>query len=147
MPRITDLSHKTYIAVLQCHIVTERCPGYFCEHAFHHRQDGFATLPPDVPGESPRRVVYLTCGGCCGRAMHRKLASLIDKAQKTDHISREQIVVTFASCITRDNYHAPPCPHLDYLIKLVEKLHLDYSFDTHLSRKAQQRRDEGIYES
>ena len=38
------------------------------------------------------------------------------------------------------------CSHLHYLGNLVDKLGLDYSFDTHLSAKAEERRAQGVYE-
>lgn len=141
MPQITDIGQKTYIAVVQCHIVMERCPGFFCERSFAGRTGGFATLAKD----RMYRVVQLTCGGCCGRALQRKLALLAEKAQKHDQLPADQIVVKFASCITKDNHHGPKCPHLDYLVTLVDRLGLDYSFDTHISRKSERLRDQGVY--
>jgi hypothetical protein len=39
------MDNKDYIAIVQCHIVKERCSGYFCERAFHHRLGGFAVYP------------------------------------------------------------------------------------------------------
>ena len=140
MPEIQGFAGKTYIVVVQCDIVMQRCPGFYCERAFFGRNGGFAGL-----GEQPCRMVYLTCGGCCGRALNRKLALLVQKAQKTDQIQPAQILVKFSTCITKDNHHGPKCPHLDYMTQLVDKLHLDYSFDTHISTKAEQRRAEGIY--
>jgi predicted metal-binding protein len=143
MPKVTDISPKTYIAIVQCHIVKERCPGFFCERSFHQRTGGFA----DFSKDRLYRVVHITCGGCCGRAMHRKLALLAQKAERFDQVPRNQILVKLASCVTRDNYHGPACPHLDYLTTLIDKLNLDYSLDTHISNKAQERRAAGIYEA
>lgn len=142
MPQTTDFSGKTYIAIVQCHIVKERCPGFFCERSFHNRTGGFAGLAK----EKMYRVVHITCGGCCGRAMHRKLALLAQKAQKIDAIPSSELLVKFASCISKDNYHGPKCPHLDYLVKLVDKLGLDYSFDTQIADTSERRRTEGRYE-
>ncbi len=136
-----DLKKFEYIVTVQCDIVMERCPGYFCERAFHERTGGFAIYDPD----KKYRNLHLTCGGCCGRALHRKLALLLSKIKKYDGIEKEQIVVQFASCITKDNHHGPVCPHYDYLKTLVQKLGLDYLEDTHISKKAQERRDAGIY--
>ena len=89
----------------------------------------------------------LTCGGCCGRATHRKLTTLVRTIQKKEGIGKEQIVVQLSSCMTNDNYHALPCPHLDYLKALIAKLGLDVREDTRISQKAEQRRHEGIYQS
>lgn len=132
---------KDYIAVVQCHLVKQRCSGYFCEKAFHERTGGFS----DYPSEQPIRTLYMTCGGCCGRAMHRKLANLIQKIGKKEGIGKERIAIHFSSCITKDNYHGPPCPHLDYLKTLVAKLGVDLREDTTISEQAEQRRKAGEY--
>lgn len=140
---MSDFDGKSFIAVIQCHIVMERCSGFFCERAFTMRSGGFSELPED----SRTRIVYLTCGGCCGRALQRKLVNLLEKAGKKDGIPKEAVLVKFASCVTRDNHHGPPCPHIDYLKTLVARLGLDVSFDTHLSAKATRLRAEGVYKS
>ena len=62
-----DIKNKDYIVVVQCHIVKERCSGYYCEKAFNERTGGFA----DYPREKSYRIMNMTCGGCCGRAVHR----------------------------------------------------------------------------
>lgn len=128
---------------MQCDLVTQRCSGYFCEKAFHERSGGFAAYRPD----KLYRTLYLTCGGCCGRALHRKLEHVARRLQQKEGIAKDRIVVQLASCITKDNYHGPPCPHLAYLKTLIGKLGLDCRDDTHLSRKAQERREAGVYES
>jgi hypothetical protein len=47
----------------------------------------------------------------------------------------------------KDNYHAPKCPHLAYLRELIGKLGVDVRDGTRISKKAEQRRAEGQYES
>ncbi len=138
---MSEFEGKDYIAVVQCHIVMERCSGFFCERAFHERTGGFAELPKDA---SPR-ILSLTCGGCCGRALQRKLVNLVSKAGAKDGIAKERILIKFASCITKDNHHGPPCPHLEYLETLVSRLGLDVSKDTHISAKSKRLREEGCY--
>lgn len=130
-----------YIVVVQCDIVMERCSGYFCEKAFNERSGGFASL------EKGRfyRTLYLTCGGCCGRALHRKLAHLVRRLREKEQLDKSRIAVQMASCITRDNSHGPPCPHLAYLKTLVGKLGLDLREDTHLSATAERKRKTGEY--
>ena len=136
------MADKTYIVVVQCDIVMERCSGYLCEHAFNTRSGGFAGYAK----KKKYRTIYMTCGGCCGRAAHRKLNDLIRMIKKVEKIKKEQIVVHLASCITRDNYHAPPCPHLDYLKELIEgKLKLAIREDTYISQKSTKLRDKGVY--
>ena len=119
------MKDKDYIAVVQCHIVKQRCSGYQCERAFHERTGGFSRYPKD----KAIRTLHLTCGGCCGRALHRKLATLVRKAREKEGIGKERIVVHLSSCITKDSYHGPPCPHLDYLRELIAKLALDVADD------------------
>ena len=85
------MQDKDYIAIVQCHLVKQRCSGYFCEKAFHERTGGFAAYPPD----KAYRTIYLTCGGCCGRALHRKLSHLrrvtsLGRTQLTFQILRIQ---------------------------------------------------------
>lgn len=138
-----QMDEKKYIAIVQCHIVKQRCSGYFCEKAFHDRAGGFSKYPT----ETPYRTLYLTCGGCCGLALHRKLNHLVRKLTRKENIQKNQIVVQLSSCITKDNYHGPPCPHLDYLKTLIAKLGLDVVQDTAISDRSEERRKAGLYES
>ena len=38
---MVDLKDKDYVAIVQCHIVKERCSGYNCERAFNVCEDTF----------------------------------------------------------------------------------------------------------
>ena len=136
-----DMKNKDYVVIVQCHIVKERCPGYLCEKAFHERSGGFAIYPKD----KKYRMLNMTCGGCCGRAVHRKLSSLTRRIKKKEGIDKDKIVVQLSSCITKDNFHASPCPHLDYIKGLIKKLELDICEDTVISEKSALRRESGIY--
>ena len=136
---MVDLTQKDYVVILQCHIVKERCPGYQCERALHERTGGFAAYAKD----KAYRYLSLTCGGCCGRATHRKLARLAKSLAKKEGIGKDQIVVHLSSCITNDNYHAPPCPHLAYLKLLIDRLGLDVREGTYIYDKSDQRRQGG----
>jgi predicted metal-binding protein len=134
---------KDYIAIVQCDLVMQRCSGYLCEKAFHQRSGGFAGYPAD----REYRTLFLTCGGCCGLALHRKLSNLVHKIGAKEGIAKDRIVVQLASCITNDNYHGPPCPHLDYLKTLIDNVGLDVLEATSISAKAEARRQEGRYQS
>ena len=92
------------------------------------------------------RVLSLTCGGCCGRSLHRKLALFKKKAKRQENIEPEAIVVQLSSCITKNNYHSPPCPHLAYLKTLIARLGLDMLEDTRISTLAEERRAAGRYD-
>ena len=136
-----DLSKKDYLVIVQCDIVKERCPGYQCEKAFHERTGGFA----DYPADRQYRVINLTCGGCCGRALHRKLTLLKRTIKKKEDIEMDKIVVQLSSCITKDSYHAMPCPHKDYIKGLIDKIGMDYREDTVINEKSERRRRDGVY--
>ena len=137
------MEDKDYIAVVQCHLVKQRCPGYFCEKAFHERTGGFSSYSPD----KPYRTLYLTCGGCCGRPLHRKLSNLVAKIADREGVEQNRIIVQLSSCITKDSYHGPPCPHLGCLKELIGRLGLDVCEDTVISDRAEERRKRGLYKS
>ena len=137
------MKEKSYVVVVQCDIVMQRCSGYLCERAFNERTGGFSSYPTD----RSFRTIYMTCSGCCGRAVHRKLGDLIRMIKKEEGVKKEEIIVHLASCITRDNYHAPSCPHLDYLKLLIEGKHsLDLVEDTYISKTSEKLREKGVYE-
>jgi predicted metal-binding protein len=136
-----DLKQKDYIVIVQCHIVKERCSGYFCERAFHERAGGFA----DYSKDKAYRTLYLTCGGCCGRALQRKLAHLVTKIKKKEGTDRDRIVVQLSSCITKDNHHHPPCPFLEQHKTVIARLGLDAREDTSVSELSEKRRRDGMY--
>lgn len=138
---MTDLKNKQYIVIAQCDIVKQRCPGYLCEKAFNERAGGFAGYQKN----KKYRVINLTCGGCCGRAIHRKLTNLARMIKKKEGIEKNKIVVQLSSCITKDNYHSTPCPHLDYIKTLIGKIGIDICEDTVISKKSQSRREAGLY--
>jgi predicted metal-binding protein len=138
---MVDLAKKEYVVILQCHIVKERCPGYLCEKALRERTGGFAGYPKD----KPYRYLSLTCGGCCGRATHRKLTQFLRTIAKKEGISKDQVVVQLSSCMCKDNYHSPPCPHLAYIKTLIERIGLDILEGTVISEKSESRRRSGTY--
>lgn len=131
-----------YIIVVQCHLVVERCSGYFCEKAFNERVDGFADLAKD----KKYRVMYLSCGGCCGRALQRKVSHLLRLIKAKEGLTRDKIAVQFATCITKESHHADVCPHVDYLKDMIKKLDMDVREDTHISSLSKKRRCEGEYQ-
>ncbi len=138
---MVDPSRKDYIVVVQCDIVKERCSGYFCEKAFHERTGGFAGYPKD----KAIRTLTMTCGGCCGRALHRKLGHLRRKLASKEKIEKDRVVVQFSSCVALESFHGPACPHLDYLKALVAKQGLDLALGTQISEKTEERRKSGVY--
>lgn len=138
-----DLKEKDYLVILQCAIVKERCPGYLCEKAFTERTGGFAAYPKD----KTYRKINLTCGGCCGKATHRKLTRLKRTIKKREGIETGRIVVQLSSCMTKDNYHSPPCPHLDYIKTLIARIGIDVCQDTVIDETSEKKRTDGKYNS
>ena len=136
-----DLTQKDYVVVVQCAIVKERCSGYYCEKAFHDRAGGFANYPKD----RSYRTLTITCGGCCGRAVQRKLTHLKRHIKKSEGIDKDRIVVQLSSCIVFDNFHAPPCPHVDYIRTLISRAGFDVLEGTKVSDHAEARRKSGVY--
>ena len=135
------MDQKDYIVIVQCDISMQRCSGYACEKAFIDRAGGFGVYAAD----KTYRALYLTCGGCCGKGLHRKLKHLIQKLEKKENIAKDRIVVQLATCITKASHHGPACPHLDLMKDMIGKLGLDYREDTSISRRAEERRAAGIY--
>lgn len=140
---MTDLGKKDYIVVVQCDIVKERCSGYFCEKAFHERTGGFAGYPKD----RAYRTIYVTCGGCCGRALQRKLTHLKRQIKKHEGIEKDRLVVQLSSCMVFDSFHAPPCPHLDYIRTLIARAGFDVLDGTKVDGKSEERRKSGAYKT
>jgi predicted metal-binding protein len=139
-----EIQEKDYIVVVQCDIVMERCSGYYCEKAFNERGGGFAVYPRG----KAYRTLYLTCGGCCGRAIHRKVYDLIAAIREKEGVKKDKIAVHLSSCITKESYHGPKCPHVDYLKTMIEeKLSLDLIDATTISRTSEGLRKEGDYKN
>lgn len=134
-------AEKDYIVIVQCHIVKQRCSGVRCEQAFTGRTGGFAEYPAD----RSYRTLYMTCGGCCGRAVQRKLTHLARKLRKSEDMAKGRIVVQLSSCITKDNVHSPPCPSLQLIKTVIERAGLDYRCDTHIDEISEAKRAKGIY--
>jgi predicted metal-binding protein len=139
-----EIQQKDYIVVVQCDIVMERCSGYYCEKAFNERGGGFAVYPRG----KAYRTLYLTCGGCCGRAVHRKVYDLIAAIREKEGVKKEKIAVHLSSCITKESYHGPKCPHVDYLKTMIEeKLSLDLIDATTMSETSEGLRNKGVYKN
>ena len=136
------MQDKKYIVVVQCHIVKEHCSGYLCEYAFSERSGAFSIYNKD----DSLRFISLTCGGCCGRAIHRKLSNLLKQIKEKENIDKDQIQVHLSSCISFDSYHGGECPHKDYLKTLIcDKLGLDCIEGSRISDLTEKRRKEGLY--
>lgn len=133
---------KSYVVVVQCdQTVRHVCPGFLCEHAFTARTGGFTRYPADAK----MRYASISCGGCPGTAVLRKLMNLKHNLKKREKTDSDAVVVHLSSCITRSNHHGPRCPHIDYIKGQVSRAGLDCVEDSRISPKAEERRQQGMY--
>ena len=100
-----DKSQAKCVAVIQCSVSHERCPGAKCAGAFAQRNDYFAGYGADAAYYVP-----FGCGGCPGRRVGRLLSCLKKNMKKQHNVEADQIVVHLASCVIGDNGHYTPCP-------------------------------------
>lgn len=130
------------MVVIQCdQSVHQVCPGFLCEHAFNARTGGFARYPVD----QDMRYISISCGGCPGTTVLRKLTNLIRNLKKREQTDTDAVVVHLASCISRSNHHGPRCPHIDYIKGQVARARLDCVEDSRISQLAEKRREQGMY--
>jgi predicted metal-binding protein len=75
-----------------------------------------------------------------------RAACFLKQVNKKEEIEPSEVVVHLSSCIASDNYHGPPCPHEDYLRRIIEgKLGLALREMTVVSKVAQKRSEEKLY--
>lgn len=130
------------LGVIQCDFARERCSGFGCMNSFTKRIDAFSRYPKD----DGLMLVPFNCGGCPGRRISRLASNLIKRAQKKAEIEKSEISIHLASCIVTDNGHYPPCPHIDYIEKILKRKGLKVVKGSYKSKTATKRREEGIYE-
>lgn len=136
-----DTKAVKLIGVIQCDFAKERCSGFACVNSFNERIDAFAGYRKDGI-----MMVPFNCGGCPGRRIGRVASNLIRRAKRKANIEQDEIVIHLASCIVTDNGHYPPCPHIDYIEKMLERKGLKVKRGSYKSRTASRKRDEGLYE-
>ena len=132
-----------YVIAVQCDIVKQRCSGYMCEQNFNQRKGGFAAYDADAP----IRFLSMSCGGCCGKAVHRKLRHALKMAKQNDSIAPADVAVHLSGCVCKSNFHGPACPHLDYIRTLVGSLGVDVVDGTVINELSEKRRRDGTYPS
>ena len=131
------------IGIIQCDFAKERCSGFSCINSFHERIDAFEIYPDN----GKIMVVPFNCGGCPGRRIGRSVENLISRAKKKAGIEKKEIVIHLSSCMVTDNAHYPPCPHLDYIGKILEKKGVIVRKGSYKSKTAEMRREEGRYKT
>ena len=118
------------VVIIQCEDVIKRCSGFLCMNDFYAREGKFAGYPEGT------RYMSISCGGCCGN-ITVKLENLSMRLRKTFH---------FASCICSENAHRLPCPFMNRMKALLHhKGFGNIVLGTHISKKAEAKRQAGIY--
>lgn len=130
------------IGIIQCDFAKERCSGFACIDSFTKRIDAFSRYPKEVQ----IMAVPFNCGGCPGRRIGRLVEDLIKRAKKAG-IEKDEIFLHLASCIVTDNAHYPPCPHLNYIEKSLERKSIPVKKGSYKGQTAQERRDKGCYKA
>lgn len=127
------------IVIIQCEDVVKRCSGFFCMRDFYDKTGKFAGYPDDL------RYMSITCGGCCGNLLTAKLEHLGMRLNK-DNINKDDVIFHLASCICSDNSHRSPCPFMYRMKTLLQKKGFhNIVLGTHISQKAEEKRQAGIY--
>ena len=130
------------IGIIQCDFAKERCSGFACIHSFHERTDAFEAYAED----GSIMAVPFNCGGCPGRRIGRSVENLLKRAKKKAGIEKEEVVIHLASCMVTDNDHYPPCPHLGYIGKILDRKGVRVRKGSYKSKTSEKRREEGVYE-
>jgi len=127
------------VVIIQCEDVVKRCSGFFCMNDFYERQGKFENYSDDT------RYMTITCGGCCGNLLTPKLENLGRRLSKAD-LTKDDVVVHFASCVCSDNSHRLPCPFMNRMKALLNRKGFNnIVLGTHVSQKAEEKRNSGIY--
>ena len=127
------------IVIIQCEDVVKRCSGFLCMNDFYAKTGKFENYPDDT------RYMAVTCGGCCGNLLTPKLENLGMRLKKAE-ISKDDVIIHFASCVCSDNAHRQPCPFMNRMKNLlVKKGFNNIVLGTHISKKAEAKRQAGIY--
>ncbi len=127
------------VVIIQCEDVVKRCSGFLCMNDFYDRTGKFTEYPEGV------RYMTMTCGGCCGNLLTPKLENLGMRLRKAG-MNKDDVTFHFASCVCSDNSHRLPCPFMGRMKALLQrKGFTNIVLGSHISQKAQAKRDAGIY--
>ena len=125
--------------IIQCEDVVKRCSGFLCMNDFYEHNGKFEGYGDDV------RYMAITCGGCCGNLLTPKLENLGMRLRKAN-LTKDDVVIHFASCVCSDNAHRLPCPFMNRMKALLKRKGFNnIVLGTHISKKAEEKRQAGIY--
>ena len=129
------------VVIIQCEDVVKRCSGFFCMNDFYEKIGKFENYSPET------RYMTITCGGCCGNLLTLKLENLGMRLKKAG-LDKNDVVVHFASCICSDNSHRQPCPFMNRMKTLLKRKGFNnIVLGSHISKKAEAKRQAGIYKT
>ena len=129
------------VVIIQCEDVVKRCSGFLCMNDFYSRLGKFTDYPEEM------RYMTITCGGCCANLLTAKLENLGMRLRKAG-MTKDDVVIHFASCVCSDNSHRQPCPFMGRMRNLLErKGFTNIVLGTHISQKAEEKRKARIYRS
>jgi len=145
-----EKSQAKCVAVIQCSVAHERCPGAKCAGAFAQRKDYFAGYAPAGDGGGGSGAAYYVpfgCGGCPGRRVGRLLSVLKKNMKKLLGVEANQIVVHLATCVIGDNGHYTPCPFAKDIKMIIARKGLHFVEGSLYSRGpgATKKREAGVY--
>ena len=131
-----------YVVIIQCDIAHNRCSGFACTNSFYKKQGKFEGYEDNV------QYISFTCGGCCGKSVSAKMEHLAKKLQKLTDITKNEVTIHLASCMTTDNYHSDRCPHVDSIKYIIQKKGFHHIIDgSYISKASTRRREEGLYKT
>ncbi|MBQ7561893.1 MAG: CGGC domain-containing protein [Synergistaceae bacterium] len=129
------------IVIIQCEDVIKRCSGFLCMNDFYERINKFEGYSQET------RCMTITCGGCCGNLLTPKLENLGMRLKKAG-INKDDVIIHLATCICSENSHRQPCPFINRIKALLNRKGFNnIVLGTHISKKAQAKRDAGIYKN
>ena len=127
------------VVIIQCDDVVKRCSGFLCMNDFYEKTGKFENYSEEI------RYMAITCGGCCGNLLTPKLENLGMRLKKAN-IEKDDVVIHFASCVCSDNAHRLPCPFMNRMKALLNRKGFNnIVLGTHISKKAEEKRQAGIY--
>lgn len=133
-----------FVLIIQCDTARLRCSGFACADSFYGR-DGFFKERGYPHGV---RYMAITCGGCCGARLASQLEHFAKKLARKTNITKDEVAVHLASCMTTDNHHHDRCPHIDYIKALIlKKGFSNIAEGTYESKTAAKKRESGTYKT
>jgi predicted metal-binding protein len=126
------------VVIIQCNQSLQHCPGYWCTRDFYLKEGCFKGYPADT------RYMTMSCGGCCGHNINVKLARLSQLLER-EGTPKDDVTIHLASCIVSDNHHHGPCPFRHQMVTLIGRYGFTVRAGSHVSKHAQQKRDEKVY--